>query len=85
MLDPNVEIILFGEDEGAAEVCQEFGLSARTTFLRNKHGTKYLNYFFDRAQKLPGTIFCVTSTATIVLMSDFRRAVERVKNFYDQF
>ena len=26
LLHPDVEVILFGDEEGAAEVCQEFGI-----------------------------------------------------------
>src|ERR1700676_1941478 len=34
LLDPDVELIVFGEDEGAAEVCSELGLVRRAVVER---------------------------------------------------
>ena len=41
-LHPDVEIILMGDDAGAAEVCAEMGLRHIPKVRRNKYGTKYL-------------------------------------------
>ena len=32
LLEPDVEVILFGEDQGAAGVCSEFGVVRRTVW-----------------------------------------------------
>ena len=39
-LDPGIEIIRFGDDEGTAEACAEYGLRHEAHVERNEHGTK---------------------------------------------
>ena len=39
LLDPQAEVILFGDEEGTAEVCQELGLRHEPQVLRSEHGT----------------------------------------------
>jgi len=43
LLHRDCEVILFGDDEGAAEVAQDFGIRHESKVLRNEYGTKYLN------------------------------------------
>jgi len=38
-LQPDIEIILFGDDEGAAEAAEEFGLRHEEQVERNEWGT----------------------------------------------
>src|SRR6266567_7426313 len=52
LLHPDVEVILFGDDEGAAEVCSELGLRHEPYVERHESGMKYLNYMFERAQTM---------------------------------
>src|SRR5690242_17719810 len=52
LLHPDVEIVLFGNDEGAAEVCREFGLRHEPEVLRSALGTKRLDSIFGRAQEI---------------------------------
>ena len=49
---PDAEIILFGDDAGAAEVCRELGVRHVPQVRRNSHGTKYLAGIYDQAQEL---------------------------------
>src|ERR1017187_5366630 len=85
LLHPDVEVILFGDDEGAAEVCQEFGLRHEPEVKRHEKGPKYLNYFFDRAQEIARHDVLCYANCDIILMSDFRQAVERVTSNWTQF
>jgi hypothetical protein len=52
LLHPDVEIILFGDDEGAAEVSAELGIRHEPHVLRNDHGSKRIDYIFDRAHEI---------------------------------
>ena len=77
LLHPDVEVILFGDDEGAADVCEELGLRHEPNVERHESGTKYLNYMFARAQQIsPHDYFCF-SNCDIILFSDFWRAFEQ--------
>jgi len=42
---PDVKVILFGDDEGAAQACGELG-------LWHESGLKYVRYLFGEAQRL---------------------------------
>jgi hypothetical protein len=75
LLHPDVEVILFGDDEGAAEVCRELGIRHESDVPRNEHGTKHLNHIFDRAFEISGHKFLCYVNCDIILMSDFSKAV----------
>lgn len=78
LLDPGVEVILFGDEAGAAEISREFGLRHEPKVERSETGTKYVRYLFGRAQEIAKHDILCYSNCDIVLMSDFYRAVERV-------
>ncbi|PYT44097.1 MAG: glycosyl transferase family 2, partial [Acidobacteria bacterium] len=66
-LHPDVEVILFGDDEGAAEVCAELGLRHEPYVERHESGMKYLNYMFVRAQQIARHKYLCYSNCDIVL------------------
>jgi hypothetical protein len=84
-LHPEVEIILFGDDEGAAEAAREFGLRHEPHVERNEWGTKRLDYLFARAQAIAQHEILCYINCDIILMGDFRRALERVRAMHRQF
>jgi hypothetical protein len=84
-LHPEIEIILFGEDEGAAEAAREFGLRHEERVERNAWGSKRLDYMFARAQVIARHETLCYINCDIILMADFRRAVERVRAMHRQF
>jgi len=49
---PDVEILLFGDDAGAAEVCAELGIRHVPKGRTSPNGTKYLTGIYDHAQEL---------------------------------
>lgn len=72
------EIILFGEDEGTAQVADEFGLRHVAHVARNQYGTPLVNDLFEKAQALASyTLLCYVN-ADILLMRDFVQAVALV-------
>jgi hypothetical protein len=85
LLHRDVEIILFGDDEGAAEVCAEYGLHHECHVERNEHGTKRLDYMFDRAQEIARHDILCYSNCDIILMADFCSAVQKVVAERPQF
>src|SRR5438067_1262389 len=72
LLDPKIEIILFGDEEGAQEAAREFGLRHEPSVRRSEKGTKYLGYLFDRAQEVSRHDVLCYVNCDIILMSDFR-------------
>ena len=85
LLHPDVEVILFGDEEGAAETCREFGLRHEPHVERTVHGTKYLKSIFERAQKIARHDVLCYCNCDILLTQDFRRAVERVTAWSERF
>jgi hypothetical protein len=84
-LHPEIEIILFGEDEGAAQAAREFGLRHEPHVERNEWGTKRLDYLFARAQAIARHDLLCYINCDIILMQDFCRAIERVRAMHRQF
>lgn len=82
---PDAEVILFGDDDGAAEAARELGVRHEPHVTRNEHGTKYLGPIYDRAQEIARNAIVCYVNCDIVLMSDFRNAVERICRWRQQF
>ena len=76
LLHPDVEVILFGDEDGAAETCRDLGIRYEPQVRRNENGTKYLNYMFDRANEISRHNILCYANCDIMLMSDFSAAVE---------
>jgi hypothetical protein len=85
LLHRDVEVILFGDDDGAAEVCAELGLRHEPHVERNESGLKRIDYYFDRAQEIARQDVLCYVNCDIVLTDDFRDAVERVSAKYKPF
>ena len=79
LLDPGVEIIAFGDDEGSAEVCAELGLRHEREVARTEFGAIRLDDMFGRAEALAKNDVLCYVNCDIILMSDFWNAVKRVR------
>jgi hypothetical protein len=84
-LHPDVEVILFGEDEGAAEAAEELGIRHEPYTEKNQSGSNQVNYMFSRAQAIARNDVLCYSNCDIILMQDFRRAVEHVYRRHREF
>lgn len=84
-LHPDVEVILVGDDQGAAEACEELGLLHIKTVKRNRFGTKYLADIYDRAQEVARHDVLCHVNCDILLMGDFRSALELLLQTQKQF
>jgi hypothetical protein len=47
-----VKVVFFGDDQGAAKVCTEFGLRNEPHVERDEFGLKRIDYYFDRVQEI---------------------------------
>ena len=77
-LDANVEVILFGDEDGAAEVCVQMGLRHEPTVERTATGTKFVRSIFGRAQEIAKHSVVAYVNCDIVLTDDFARGVALV-------
>ncbi len=84
-LHPDVEVILLGDDEGAAEVCAELDLRHEPAVDRRQNGTKGLRFIFGRAQELARHDLLCYSNCDIILTQDFRQALERLTPWRHSF
>lgn len=85
LLHPDVEVILLGDEAGAREVAAELNIRHEPTVLRNQHGTKFLNYLFDRAQEIARNDLMCYVNCDIILTTDFVDAMRRVSQWNKSF
>ncbi len=77
-LHPACEIILFGNEEGTAEIAKELSLKYVPDIQRNKHGTPIISNAFDTAQQLASHSTMCFIHSDNILMSDFLTGVKRI-------
>jgi hypothetical protein len=85
LLGTEVEVILFGEDQGAGETASELGIRHESHVERNEYGTKRLNYLFCRAQEIARHEVLCYLNCDIVLMEDFSLALQKVMQAHSDF
>ncbi len=78
LLEPRPEILLFGDDEGTAEVACELGVQHLPAVARNEYGTPLLSDLFQQAQSAAQHPVVCYVNSDIILLPDFVRAVEQV-------
>ena len=85
LLHPDAEVILFGDEEGAEQVCRELGLRHEPFGEQGAEKMRRADFMFNRAQEIGRNgIFCYAN-CDIILMADFRRALERVSGALPKF
>jgi hypothetical protein len=85
LIHPDVEVILFGDEEGASEVCAELGLRHEPHVERHETGFKYLDYIFSRAHQIARYDCLCYSNCDIMLFGDFYEAVRLVLDHEKKF
>lgn len=85
MLHPDVEVILFGDDDGAAEICAELGLRHEPRVERHESGAKQLDYIFRRATQIAKHDHLCFSNCDIILMNDFWNAFQTARSWKNSF
>jgi hypothetical protein len=85
LLRPPCEIILFGDEEGTAEVAAEMGLRHVPDIARNEFGTPLVGDLFEKAQALATSDLLCYVNADIILRSGFMEAVGRAARWKRRF
>lgn len=78
LLRPTPDIIIIGDDEGAADVCAQFGLRHVPEVIRNEYGTPIVRSVFEQAEKFASHSLLCYANADIILLQDFVEAIKRV-------
>jgi hypothetical protein len=84
-LHPDVEVIVFGDEEGGAEVCEQLGLVHEPRIERHVSGKPLVDSLFARAQELARNKYLCYSNCDIILTQDVWVAFERAKAWQDRF
>jgi hypothetical protein len=79
-LGSQVEIVLFGDDPGTAEICEELGLQHVPEISRNEHGTPLLDDVFRRAHEVGSRDLLCYVNADIILLDDFLSAAAKLRD-----
>jgi hypothetical protein len=84
-LHPDVEVILFGDDQGAAEICADLGLRHEEHVERHPSGFKYVNYLFEKAQAIARYDYLCYANCDIIFLYDLWQAFEKVVRWRRHF
>ena len=75
---PRPQIILFGNDQGTAEIARELGTDFIPEIQRNEFGTPLLNDIFEKVEKeASNSILCYVN-CDIILPTDFSEVVAKI-------
>ncbi len=77
-LHPSCQVLLFGDEEGTAEVAKEFGLRHIPEVARNDRGTPLLSDMFQKAHRLASHEILCYVNCDIVFGHTFPGAIARV-------
>src|SRR6266478_3705708 len=85
LVAPGTEVILFGNEEGAAETARELNIRHVAAVERTREGPKVLRSFFDAAQQLAQHDVLCNVNCDIVVTEDFAAAVATVRAATEEF
>jgi hypothetical protein len=85
LLHPEVEVIVFGDDEGSAEVCTELVLRHEPVVARTEFGAIRLDDMFSKAQAFAKHDVVCYVNCDIILMQDFLRGIQQVRAAHHEF
>lgn len=81
-LKPSPQVILFGDDEGTAELAARLGVDHVPEVDRNSYGTPLMPSVFLKGQTLAKYPLVAYVNSDIILMSDFMKAVQKLADEY---
>jgi hypothetical protein len=85
LLSTGVEIVLFGADQGVAEVCGEFGFRHEPYVELKQDGTKSVRSIFGRAQEIARHDLLCYCNCDIVFTDDFVHAIQSLSAGQEKF
>jgi hypothetical protein len=84
-LHPDVEIVLFGDDEGSAEIARELRIRHEPHVERSRGGMNRLDFMLAKVEATARHDILCYINCDIMLMEDFCQALERVRAAHRQF
>jgi hypothetical protein len=84
-LHPDCEVILFGEEPGAAEVAKELGVRHEPGVRHTEFGSKRLDYIFARAHEIARHDLLCYVNCDIILPQSLYEATARVAAWSPEF
>jgi hypothetical protein len=84
-MNPRPDVLLFGTDEGTAQVAAELGVRHIPTVQKNQWGTPLVGDLFAQAQGLARSPWLCYVNADIILFDDFIAAVSRTAAWTKSF
>src|SRR5260370_12783895 len=84
-LHPECEVIVFGEEPGAAEIAEELSVRHVPGVRRSEFGTKCLDHIFARAQGIARHDLLCYVNCDIIFLHTFYESVARVAKWSPQF
>ncbi len=84
LVHPDAEVILFGNEEGAAEAARDLSARHEPEVERNSLGTPLLSSLFDRADRLARHDRLCFLNADILLTDDFLAASTRLAKMHER-
>jgi hypothetical protein len=84
LVHPDAEVILFGNEEGAAEAARDLGARHEPEVERNALGTPLLSSLFDRANRFARHARLCFLNADILLLEDFLDASNRLAQMQER-
>lgn len=85
LLNPQPEIILFGDEVGTREIANELNLLHVSEIKRNQYGTPLLKTVFAEVEQRASHELLVYLNADIILMDDFLTSISAVAEQLDKF
>ena len=85
LLKPECEILLFGDEEGTAEMANQYGLRHIPKIECNEYGTPLISSAFEQARLLAMHNLMCYVNADIIFLSDFIKAIARIANLKRKF
>lgn len=85
LLHPHVDVILFGDEPGAAQIARELGIRNEPHVERFDGKLPYVNSLFVRAEQLARNEILCYANCDIVFLPEFCHAVAKVAETHNSF
>src|SRR3990172_9518861 len=78
-LRPSCEVVLFGNEEGTAQVVAEFNIRHEPDLVCNEFGTPLVSDLFEKARGAATHNLLCYVNSDIILLDDFVNAIQRIR------
>jgi len=84
-LEPRPEVLVFGDDDGTAEICAELGFVHIPEVATSDLGTPLVSDMFAQAQQRATNPFCCFVNSDIILLPKIYEALNAAASQFDEF